>query len=547
MLEIFQGNVSAGGEYPYHDDKFLGEVASANLIDGPLLAMLTGYTAGIAVNDAGGWLKYKLVDGPEILVAKLPIRYRVSWDSLNAAGVVFGSKTVPAGGKRYKVRLMKGAEKDPTDWLPTMGTENPAILIPSEWSRLIYRSSSSNVGKATTFPGTNFADAAIGVGSTRAGRSTITQETLAGVPTGANAGRGAVIGRGNAGAGTVGYHYKDDGTASAFGHYGWRPVLEYVEDLPVYPDSGPGVKTLQFGNDDLGYFGEVSGAELFTAREFYNKTQTYFGTFETAAEAQVNMWLKFFHKKKVIYIAKYPILSGVSWDEIYGAGLIFGTQDNGKFPAAEPVWQFNPLSKADGAKEWSLVPRVIRGLNVDSYTAFTESLYVGSEWTDLLGRVANVTNTPVAEKWANFSPTQLGLGALSMGMETNSGSPNLHVYLGTGSAAGYSARTNATKNVSNLPYRPVLELLDPNTMLIPAVDITIESSGIAQLEMVEGKVAEANILYPVSSLETTDYASKLVRATYSIDSSTAQPISTFTANDDTSTWGSFTISGSYTA
>lgn len=58
---------------------------------------------------------------------------------------------------------------------------------------------------------------------------------------------------------------------------------------PSYPNSGPGIKTLQYGDEQLGYFGEVTGAELFTANEFISLAKAYFGTRETVPDTMTQL------------------------------------------------------------------------------------------------------------------------------------------------------------------------------------------------------------------------------------------------------------------
>jgi len=323
---------------------------------------------------------------------------------------------------------------------------------------------------------------------------------------------------------------------------------------PTYPNSGPGIKTLQYGDEQLGYFGEVTGAELFTANEFINLTKAYFGARETAPDSMTQLWLKFFHKGKVIYIAKYPFIYAASWEDVYREGLLYGTQDNGKFPVSNaPTWQFNPLSKTEGGKEWTLVPRIMKGVNADPYYGLDNTTYTGSEYTELLGRVVDATNTPVVEKWTKFTFAALGLensGGVrySMLQETQASNSGYALYAGNGTTTGFFSRGAANKTTANLAYRPVLELLNAADMVIPAVDFTITSNGLPQITMAEFKqLPDSEITQRAEDLYVADFVSKEVLPTYSVDSGSAFRIDEISANDETNQWGSFTITGSYTA
>jgi hypothetical protein len=112
-----------------------GEVTSEELIDGVALASLIGLTAGTAQQSDAGWLHVGL-DGTELLIAKRPLRYNLSWNHINAVNAVYGNRTVEINGQQYKVRLPKGANSDPT--VDTSGFDVPHSHG-SEWNRIFYR------------------------------------------------------------------------------------------------------------------------------------------------------------------------------------------------------------------------------------------------------------------------------------------------------------------------------------------------------------------------------------------------------------------------
>lgn len=231
------------------------------------------------------------------------------------------------------------------------------------------------------------------------------------------------------------------------------------KDQTYFPDSGPGNKVLRAGNSDLGYFGEVTQAELFIPWEVEAAANFYAGVAaDTAA-----VWLKFFFNKRVLYIAKTPIRTTVSWNDLYAAGLVYGDRTNGAYPAATPKVQYIQLPKTEGGKTWVLKPRLIRGLNQDPGTVANPPVaqYDNSEWTQLMGRVYTAANNPVTEKWADFTLAQLGWGnALNtVAMETVTPVTSC-VVAGSGATMPTrtgTAKTTATLNVTN--WRPVLELI----------------------------------------------------------------------------------------
>lgn len=229
------------------------------------------------------------------------------------------------------------------------------------------------------------------------------------------------------------------------------------------PDTGPGNKVLLYGTTDLGYFGEVSSAELFTSVEIQMVIPVAGGTDITPPD---KLWLKFYFKGKILYIAKKPLKSGVSWNDIYAAGGVYGTNDNGLYPGSPAVNQYHPMTKVENGRSWTLVPRLIRAVNGDpaSASSYSAAGYVDSEWSQLFGRIANATNDATTEKWARFTNTELGgvnnyFGTL--GQETYG--TNVLYCAQAGDGGSLNSRVNRLKTARTSTYafswRPVLDLI----------------------------------------------------------------------------------------
>lgn len=112
---------------------WFGEVSSSNFISGDELARKVGITAGTSQNSDCGWLKFAYMGKVEF-VAKKPIRYGISWNSINNADAVTGQKTIEIGGKNYKIRLMKGKTEGKQN---DSSSYNGAINKSSEWNKLM--------------------------------------------------------------------------------------------------------------------------------------------------------------------------------------------------------------------------------------------------------------------------------------------------------------------------------------------------------------------------------------------------------------------------
>jgi len=230
-----------------------------------------------------------------------------------------------------------------------------------------------------------------------------------------------------------------------------------------FPLSGPGTKTLTKGNQTLGYFGEVSGAELFYGSELVFKFNIAVGTLSSWAGSQ---WFKFFRNGKVIYIARQQVVASIGWNDLYNAGLVYGVKGNGLYPVGAGVEQFNPVMKNDGTRNWYLKPRMMTGVGVDPATGAVSD---GGEWNQLLGRIVTGTNTGVAEKWATLATTYVGYAGgtqlSSLVMETNTN--DVTQSWNRGGANDLTGISALSKASSSFQWRPVLELIPDSTLLDP--------------------------------------------------------------------------------
>lgn len=126
---------------------YFGEIPMSELITGDALASKVGLSAGTSqFSDTAGWLKFAYKDKIQF-VAKKPLRYNLSWGDINSANVVYGDKTLEIGGLTYKVRLMKGANKDPAD------AYNGSINHGSEWNKLMLSIHIQAKDKSWAYPG----------------------------------------------------------------------------------------------------------------------------------------------------------------------------------------------------------------------------------------------------------------------------------------------------------------------------------------------------------------------------------------------------------
>ena len=199
--------VQAGQYDVTTDTGYYGFVPASEFITGLDLATLTGFTAGTNQNSDAGWLKFYV--GPTavcnttpgtakcIFIAKQTLKHSASWNQINTAGLVYGTRNITVLGQTYSVRLMTGGTV-------LHGTD-------SEWPQFMYRVHVDQPGNNDSWGTFSDSELSVAVGN---GFRTWTQERI-----GTEATYWGF---------SITNWYKTNSSTTAIG-YGWRPVLELVE------------------------------------------------------------------------------------------------------------------------------------------------------------------------------------------------------------------------------------------------------------------------------------------------------------------------------
>jgi hypothetical protein len=109
---------------------FLGEVAGADFITAAALTTLVGMgSTGTVTNASVNWLKYTYL-GKTVYLAKKVLRHGMTWEALNALGLVFGNQQFMINGKAHTVRL-------PTGYIPPV-TSQYTISTGGSFNDLVY-------------------------------------------------------------------------------------------------------------------------------------------------------------------------------------------------------------------------------------------------------------------------------------------------------------------------------------------------------------------------------------------------------------------------
>lgn len=174
-----------------------GIATAANLVKGTDVAAALGLAVGATVTSqatTSEWLAFISHEGKAVYIATARFQYGLSWNHINGKGGVDGSKTILAGGKLCKIRLLSSAE----------------------WDAYMYSVSASRPATYTGEKLAELGDAALGL-TFGFGSATICSDLINSNCT--MRGGGAVQTKT-----TVSYISVTNG-------YGWRPVLESVDPV----------------------------------------------------------------------------------------------------------------------------------------------------------------------------------------------------------------------------------------------------------------------------------------------------------------------------
>lgn len=214
-----------------------------NIADFSANPSITNWNIGNTdANDANKLQWHKIQDGAKtLLICDRVILVNISWDDLNADNRVFG-KTIVIDGQQYKLRLLTGgAEKRGGG---AGGSANGG-KTPNEWDRFITNEDAIS-GLSTPTAG----DFSIGPNATQkngvhnqswnwVGVWSWCQETYT-YSTGSRAQRGYISAR---------YWNVDLGSDARVNGFGWRPVLELMNQPPTISLTSPSNnQTLSEGN-----------------------------------------------------------------------------------------------------------------------------------------------------------------------------------------------------------------------------------------------------------------------------------------------------------
>jgi len=237
--------------------------------------------------------------------------------------------------------------------------------------------------------------------------------------------------------------------------------------ITATPRRGGGSQVLLKGDYNYGYFGSIPSSSFITIPALRAAVNFLTGTTLNVSPK----WHKFARNGKIIFVPDTMAGAGVTWKNLYDAGLVFGSNDNGPYNAGANVNQNAQVTIGPDVYR----VRLMRGFS-DDYSVFTSTATVSEpaetftcEWDDFIypqsvfvpgvQRMANVTNATIAYMLL----TANAAGGVAMQEKTTSGASSTILTRGSTSATrtGVSNRAGAVSYSTAGPWWPVLELIEP--------------------------------------------------------------------------------------
>lgn len=177
-------------------------------------------------------------------------------------------------------------------------------------------------------------------------------------------------------------------------------IVSQVYAVRAVTRRGPGPQTLKQGDNTLGYFGSLQSGEFISGSDFIDLSGVRPFTTGITVINPFPLWHKFVRNNKIIIVPEGPVAYSVSWMQLYNAGMVFGSDDNGVLPTGSGVT--TPVKQ--GAKitigKDTFRIRLMRGMSDVPYTDFLTVLGSPTEWSDFVYPMTHAV--PADQRLENF-------------------------------------------------------------------------------------------------------------------------------------------------
>lgn len=173
--------------------------------------------------------------------------------------------------------------------------------------------------------------------------------------------------------------------------------------MKLYPDSGPGPKVLKYGNEDLGYFGLILKSDFIQDYDLREQVAFNKGTLNS----RMTGWFKMFIGGKVIFFANDSYYNSVLWLDLYKAGIVSGTDDDGISGEVPGVNQLRFVTTQEDTFKARLFSTIVTDPQYLASTPITigTGVSIGAEWTRVITALKQwkvfVTGSYAGYNWAS--------------------------------------------------------------------------------------------------------------------------------------------------
>lgn len=262
----------------------------------------------------------------------------------------------------------------------------------------------------------------------------------------------------------------------------------------IYPESGPGSKVLLIGSLNEGYFGVVSEEELFSPMAILASLnegrETPAGTLYTLPT--VRNWYKFARDGKILYLANYGHMA-ISWQDLYVRGAAYETDvpTDKHLPTSETrLPQRMVMKKTEAGRDWYLSPCLPRLSTTDPWNPKV------SATPDPTGDIARLFSKIIISGGAATGEWDGQTSEVANFLYVNSAVDTTRAY---GSNMVASSQSEDLKS-SNTRYRPMLELVNLDTMPVPLENFIGTPEGVLRKPLFSIEPDTGDILLTVTDV-----------------------------------------------
>jgi hypothetical protein len=225
---------------------------------------------------------------------------------------------------------------------------------------------------------------------------------------------------------------------------------------------GPGPQLLVAGDMEYGYLGEIATVDFIDIVSLRTALNMAVGN----ATATQPTWHKYVRKGKILIVPNRPLATTIQWGQIYSAGLVYGTDDNGKgnFLPGTLVNQKRTVKIGPDTYLVRLMTGysdVVTDIQPTSENVNDPSDAFSCEWDDLIYPLFQfVPNKQRLQNTANYTSGQMGMGSNAIHCQER-GSSTSNCARGSATAGRQIVSQRALiLSTTNLSWWPVLELIE---------------------------------------------------------------------------------------